>query len=135
MLTETVGHGISSFHAHSLSPHRPTSAAALYERPVPPSSFPDPAAILPLIFTHGDLAPRNVLIDDHLCVLTAVVDWERAGVWPAGVEKSLIPFERRKSDEDEELVRLVAGAWDAAKAEKRLGLARADWLEHLVGLM
>ncbi|GAA6021106.1 hypothetical protein JCM10207_003365 [Rhodosporidiobolus poonsookiae] len=147
-LAEPFHSGIPSFHAPSLTPHRPTRAATLYDwvqsttsfvplilaKPTTPSSFPDPAAVLPLIFTHGDFAPRNILIDDQAGALTAVVDWELAGVWPAGVEESLILFERRKSDEDEELVRLVAGAWDAARAEKGMGPARADWLEHFAGL-
>lgn len=34
-----------------------------------------------LVFTHGDLAPRNVLVDEHGHV-TALLDWEHAGWYP-----------------------------------------------------
>lgn len=35
-----------------------------------------------IVFTHGDLAPRNILVDDNACV-TAILDWEEAGWYPA----------------------------------------------------
>ncbi|CAG8104885.1 unnamed protein product [Penicillium nalgiovense] len=38
-----------------------------------------------MVFTHGDLAPRNILVDDHGHV-TAVLDWELAGWHPEWVE-------------------------------------------------
>jgi aminoglycoside phosphotransferase (APT) family kinase protein len=34
-----------------------------------------------LVFTHGDLAPRNILVDDQGNV-TAILDWEYAGWYP-----------------------------------------------------
>lgn len=34
----------------------------------------------PIVFTHGDLAPRNILVDGG--TVTAVVDWEEAGWFP-----------------------------------------------------
>jgi len=34
-----------------------------------------------LVFTHGDLAPRNILVDDQGHV-TAILDWEYAGWYP-----------------------------------------------------
>ncbi|KAL4790580.1 kinase-like protein [Aspergillus venezuelensis] len=34
-----------------------------------------------IVFTHGDLAPRNILVDDSGNV-TAVLDWEYAGWYP-----------------------------------------------------
>ncbi|KAJ5774062.1 hypothetical protein N7457_008958 [Penicillium paradoxum] len=34
-----------------------------------------------MVFTHGDLAPRNILVDDHGHV-TAILDWEFAGWHP-----------------------------------------------------
>ncbi|CAG8909314.1 unnamed protein product [Penicillium egyptiacum] len=37
------------------------------------------------VFTHGDLAPRNILVDDHGHV-TAVLDWEFAGWQPEWFE-------------------------------------------------
>ncbi|KAJ5878513.1 hypothetical protein N7455_001978 [Penicillium solitum] len=38
-----------------------------------------------IVFTHGDLAPRNILVDDHGHV-TAVLDWELAGWQPEWCE-------------------------------------------------
>ncbi|KAJ5384283.1 hypothetical protein N7517_002194 [Penicillium concentricum] len=38
-----------------------------------------------MVFTHGDLAPRNILVDDHGHV-TAVLDWELAGWYPEWYE-------------------------------------------------
>ncbi|KAJ5434623.1 hypothetical protein N7491_005218 [Penicillium cf. griseofulvum] len=38
-----------------------------------------------MVFTHGDLAPRNILVDDHGHV-TAVLDWEIAGWHPEWCE-------------------------------------------------
>lgn len=33
------------------------------------------------VFTHGDLAPRNLIVDDN-CRITAVLDWESSGWFP-----------------------------------------------------
>jgi len=33
-----------------------------------------------IVFTHGDLAPRNILVEDG--VVTAIVDWESSGWFP-----------------------------------------------------
>lgn len=33
------------------------------------------------MFAHGDLAPRNILVDEHGHV-TAILDWENAGWYP-----------------------------------------------------
>jgi aminoglycoside phosphotransferase (APT) family kinase protein len=33
------------------------------------------------VFTHGDLAPRNPIVDDD-CRITAVLDWESFGWFP-----------------------------------------------------
>lgn len=33
-------------------------------------------------FTHGDLAPRNILINPKTLKIAALVDWEHAGWWP-----------------------------------------------------
>lgn len=38
-----------------------------------------------MVFTHGDLAPRNILVDAHGHV-TAVLDWELAGWQPEWCE-------------------------------------------------
>lgn len=31
-----------------------------------------------LVFTHGDLAPRNITVDDHFHV-SFILDWENGG--------------------------------------------------------
>lgn len=33
------------------------------------------------VFTHGDLAPRNIMVDDHNYI-TGILDWEYAGWYP-----------------------------------------------------
>ncbi|KAJ5513885.1 hypothetical protein N7463_003437 [Penicillium fimorum] len=38
-----------------------------------------------MVFTHGDLAPRNILVDDRGHI-TAVLDWELAGWYPEWCE-------------------------------------------------
>jgi serine/threonine protein kinase len=35
-----------------------------------------------LVFAHGDLAPRNILVDEE-CRITAILDWEYAGWYPS----------------------------------------------------
>ncbi|KAL6882484.1 kinase-like domain-containing protein [Trichoderma longibrachiatum] len=35
-----------------------------------------------IVFTHGDLAPRNILVDEKTFKVTAVLDWEEAGWYP-----------------------------------------------------
>lgn len=38
----------------------------------------------PIVFTHGDLAPRNIMVNDGR--IAAIVDWETAGWLPASWE-------------------------------------------------
>lgn len=45
---------------------------------------PDTLAVLPLGYLHGDFIPNNVLYRDHEIV--CVLDWERVGVGPRGLE-------------------------------------------------
>ncbi|KAH0497209.1 hypothetical protein TgHK011_004535 [Trichoderma gracile] len=35
-----------------------------------------------IVFTHGDLAPRNILIDEKTFKVAAILDWEEAGWYP-----------------------------------------------------
>ncbi|KAM5534660.1 hypothetical protein V8D89_011672 [Ganoderma adspersum] len=44
----------------------------------------------PLVFTHGDLAPRNLILRDGVLW---VVDWEQAGWYPAYLEYAFIASE------------------------------------------
>ncbi|KAJ7770165.1 kinase-like domain-containing protein, partial [Mycena maculata] len=37
----------------------------------------------PLVFTHNDLAPRNIMVDHIACKVLAVIDWECGGWFPA----------------------------------------------------
>lgn len=41
------------------------------------------------IFTHGDIAPRNILINDHL-EISAILDWENSGWYPYYWEYAII---------------------------------------------
>ncbi|KAL1891911.1 hypothetical protein Cpir12675_004770 [Ceratocystis pirilliformis] len=34
------------------------------------------------VLTHGDLAPRNILVDPDTALITAILDWESAGWYP-----------------------------------------------------
>ena len=40
-----------------------------------------PCTSLDYVFTHGDIAPRNILINEHL-EISAVLDWENSGWYP-----------------------------------------------------
>ncbi|KAF7346577.1 Kinase-like protein [Mycena sanguinolenta] len=37
----------------------------------------------PLVFTHNDLAPRNIILDHSTSKILAIIDWECAGWFPA----------------------------------------------------
>ncbi|GAA6044661.1 hypothetical protein JCM8097_006751 [Rhodosporidiobolus ruineniae] len=54
-----------------------------------PPHFSHSAASLPLVFTHGDLVGRNVLVDPQSGKLTALLDFHRAGFWPQGMEETM----------------------------------------------
>lgn len=67
---------------------------------------------LPLVLTHGDLLPSNLLVEAESGRLLGVVDWAEAQVLPFGmalygVERALGYFSRRKDvgeEEEEEVV-------------------------------
>lgn len=57
----------------------PVEARTKYPRPHPSDLCHD--ITHPIVFAHGDLAPRNILVmNGHI---TAIVDWETAGWFPA----------------------------------------------------
>jgi aminoglycoside phosphotransferase (APT) family kinase protein len=45
----------------------------------------------PLVFTHGDIAPRNFIVDNERKLW--LIDWERAGWYPAYMEYATIAVE------------------------------------------
>jgi aminoglycoside phosphotransferase (APT) family kinase protein len=49
-----------------------------------------------IVFTHGDLAPRNIMVQD--CKITAIIDWEEAGWYPEYWE--YVKFFQRSSSVD-----------------------------------
>ncbi|KAJ3864462.1 hypothetical protein EV359DRAFT_355, partial [Lentinula novae-zelandiae] len=44
-----------------------------------------------IVFTHGDITRRNLLVDDNAKVV-GIIDWEQAGWRPAYWEKVKIHF-------------------------------------------
>ncbi|KAG8157861.1 hypothetical protein KVR01_012133 [Diaporthe batatas] len=54
-----------------------------------------------LVLTHGDLSPRNIIVDGG--VVTGIVDWERSGFWPEYAEYAfameLFPKVHRSQEE------------------------------------
>lgn len=53
------------------------------------------------VLTHGDLSPRNIIVDDG--VVTGIVDWESSGFWPEYAEYAfameLFPAFQRRQEE------------------------------------
>lgn len=43
----------------------------------------------PAIFSHGDLVPENIMVDEASGSITAIMDWERAGWYPYFWDESL----------------------------------------------
>lgn len=81
------------------------------------------AIMHPIVFTHGDLCRRNIMVDGSK--VTAVIDWECAGWFPAHWEFCKSIFATGSWDEDDPnwipWLRRIVPAYDIeAKADKML---------------
>ncbi|KAI0334663.1 hypothetical protein GY45DRAFT_1295002 [Cubamyces sp. BRFM 1775] len=54
------------------------------------------------VFSHGDLVPENILVDERTCTITSIIDWERAGWYPYFWDNTIASF--RKSAYQKNLV-------------------------------
>ncbi|OJT07952.1 hypothetical protein TRAPUB_1163 [Trametes pubescens] len=43
----------------------------------------------PAVFSHGDLVPENIMIDEASVSITSIIDWERAGWYPYFWDESI----------------------------------------------
>ncbi|KAI0325338.1 kinase-like protein [Cubamyces sp. BRFM 1775] len=48
----------------------------------------------PSVFSHGDLVPENILVDEGTCTITSIIDWERAGWYPYFWDDALASFRK-----------------------------------------
>ncbi|KAI0662276.1 kinase-like protein [Cubamyces menziesii] len=46
----------------------------------------------PSVFSHGDLVPENILVDERTYTITSIIDWERAGWYPYFWDDSIAIF-------------------------------------------
>lgn len=63
------------------------------------------------LFTHGDVAPRNILVDES-CRITGIVDWELAGWYPEYWEYANIMKPSRDKDWQSWMDRTAIQRWD-----------------------
>lgn len=63
------------------------------------------------VFTHGDIAPRNILVDGGCCI-TGIVDWELAGWYPEYWEYANIMKPSRDKDWQSWMDRTATQQWD-----------------------
>ncbi len=69
-----------------------------------------PQSKVPL-FTHGNVAPRNILVDED-CRITGIVDWELAGWYPEYWEYANIMKPSRDKDWQSWMNRTAMHRWD-----------------------
>lgn len=62
-------------------------------------------------FTHGDVAPRNILVDES-CRITGIIDWELAGWYPEYWEYANIMKPTRDEDWQSWMDRTAMQRWD-----------------------
>ncbi|EIN06806.1 hypothetical protein PUNSTDRAFT_72547 [Punctularia strigosozonata HHB-11173 SS5] len=69
----------------------------------------------PIVFSHADFNPANIMVDPSTGRVTAIVDWEMAGWWPAYWEyrKALYGW----NTDDPEWMRVVPQIMDVYDAE------------------
>lgn len=63
------------------------------------------------LFTHGDVAPRNILVDED-CRITGIVDWELAGWYPEYWEYANIMKPSSDQDWQSWMDRTAMQRWD-----------------------
>ena len=63
------------------------------------------------VFTHGDIAPRNILVDES-CRITGIIDWELAGWYPEYWEYANIMKPTRDRDWQSWMDRTAMQRWD-----------------------
>ncbi|KAI9810371.1 MAG: hypothetical protein M1826_003647 [Phylliscum demangeonii] len=64
------------------------------------------------VFTHGDIAPRNILVDSRTYEVTGVVDWECAGWYPDYWEYANIMKPSSNHDWQRWMERTAPQKWD-----------------------
>ncbi|CAL8118916.1 unnamed protein product [Orchesella dallaii] len=47
-----------------------------------PESMREAVVDVPFVFTHGDLEPQNILVDEETMKVTGIIDWEFSGASP-----------------------------------------------------
>ncbi|KAF2503076.1 hypothetical protein BU16DRAFT_28421 [Lophium mytilinum] len=66
------------------------------------------------VFTHCDIAPRNIMVDDHTYQITGLIDWEFAGWYPDYWEYLRIHKYNNNEDWRDWMNRTAPQKWDLA---------------------
>ena len=71
------------------------------------------------VFTHGDIAPRNIMVDDEGRIL-ALLDWESSGWFPDYWEfaQMMKPCDEREYDWKHWMERTKPDPWDVSAIQK-----------------
>ncbi|KAL1940600.1 hypothetical protein VTO73DRAFT_8035 [Trametes versicolor] len=79
----------------------------------------------PAMFSHGDLVPENIMVDEASGTITSIIDWERAGWYPYFWDDSLASMRMiwrsgtRRIDRPSERS-APSNSWPLCKAKKNL---------------
>ncbi|GAA6032084.1 hypothetical protein JCM8097_007060 [Rhodosporidiobolus ruineniae] len=142
---EPFAYTISNFDLSGTRPERPRNVEQLFSwirrilehppaglsRPPPPlASFPFPTSppSPDVTFVHGDFALRNILVDEKTGRLVGWVDWERAGLWPCGVEETVVEVDCSAPGYPQEDKEFLLGSLDRGSALRGKEPTRALWL-------
>lgn len=80
----------------------------------------------PIVFTHGDIAFRNIMLDG--ATITALIDWECAGWFPAHWEYIKTHFGAQGESSFTERIRDFVPAYDLEKrADGQFGWGLPQW--------